>query len=549
MSLEKLSTCFEKYFTEIVALLVVTWLALHVAGVVYGSQNVPMHVSYVGDEQSPVNGALHMLKEHNPFALRNHTVLYYGPLFATFAVPAVVADAGYSVLFEEVRSAQEYKEKLLFDWGGIVLGIHTTAVLVSLVTLVFFYKLLMLESINASKNRKVALLGVSLLALNYYFFEYSHFYKHWIFIQMSVVGQLYFALRIREVKGVRKSDWLWHGVLASVIFGVSYFGLAYSVAFLPLAYTIWRGGGVSRRNLYTYVLLLVVACFVIYLWHPYALQRYLGFTGVGDMAGKVNNSQNPFLLSTVSLSYYFKLVVVNHLTLFGAGIVLTYAGVRKIQKSTWFLLYMLFSIVLVTAVLFVPVPHHEGRYMLPVILALIVGVSVALVQYVNGREMQTRVVTISLVTLLGCYLLSHGVFVGKWIDLYAKGPAEREMISKILELQTEDEPVLFVHNYLVGYPHTYESYEAYMKKTGKTEVNLYREILETPLPAHLKPLNVRYVQAGEFADNPQLLFEYEHVAYQYIERPWELNQFDYIDENPLRLWYADVLLPSYMLIK
>lgn len=532
----------------IVGVLLAIWMAAHYAGIMYGTTNVPLHISYVGDEQAPVNGALHILEDKSPLGLRNHRNVYYGPIFSMIALPAVVGDFVYRVVHEGVRSASDYKHVILFDWGGIIRGLRLTALVAALIALWFAYRIFMSPSLAIVSNRMYALCGTSLIALNFYFFEYSHFYKHWIFLLACLLGQLYYAIRIRESNGVRTSDWVLHGIFSVVSFGINYFSALYLVAYLPLAYRMWKVGGAARRLLMWYIGAIVGAGALVVAWHPYALIRYFGFVGTGSMAGKLNNIQNPFVLSGASVIYYLKVVVLNHLALVGAGAVLTVVFVRhKVRGQGWWF-YMLGSIMVATAILFVPAEHHEGRYMLPVILMLLVGIGSALIHYLNTPTMRSRAYTVVLATLLGAYLVFHVVHIGKWIVVYQAGPPEQAMIARALELERDQRPILLVQNYIAGYPHTRDAYRIYAHQTGKGEVNLYQELIQAPRPS-IQLLNARYVFIRDFDANPHVLDQYAHAIRVYEPRQGELNQFDYMDEDLLRLWYYDELMPRYEELK
>ena len=101
------------------ALLLSCWMLLHIPALWYGTDNLPLHQSYVGDEQSPVNGALHVLQAKNPLALRNLPTLYYGPVFASLAVTAVAIDFGEKYIRGIAQDATAYKNHILFDWGEL----------------------------------------------------------------------------------------------------------------------------------------------------------------------------------------------------------------------------------------------------------------------------------------------------------------------------------------------------------------------------------------------------------------------------------------------
>ncbi len=527
--------------------LVFGWLALHTVGITYGTRELPLHQSYVGDEQSPVNGALHMLQEKSPLGLRNVTTLYYGPVFATLALPAVVGDFVYKCVSEKACSAEAYRDSILWDWGGIVVGIRLTSVLASVLGLYILYLLFMTKTLNPLGVQRYALFGVGLVALNYYYFQYSHFFKHWLFVLVILFAQLYLAIRIKETEGKRAFLWWMHGALSVASFGISYISAMYMVAFLPIAFTLWRAGEtVVRRHLYRYAMGFTAGCALVLWWHPYAFFRLLGFVGLNSgTAGGLGTTQNPLAGGASSWGYYGTEILLNHAPLVLAFGVLLYvlsrAGLRK--HVAW--LWMFGAVTITTLLLFAPSAHHEGRYMLPVILMLLLATIVAWMQY----RQQTPGLTKAGIVLSGLfilYALYHGIHIARWMSIYARGPAEHVVLPEILAAQkTSDTPVALIQGYIFGHVHTKEAYAAYIEKRGRQDTNLYKAIMETALPEGVEPLNVRYVWPQEYGPNPGSIDGYDAVFMHVIPREPEINQFDYMDQNLLRLWHWDMLMPRY----
>ena len=107
-----------KHFAITISALCLFWGILHIPGIVYGTQNTPLHISYMtADEQSPINGALHILESRSLQAVRSATALYYGPIFAIVAVPAVAADFIVKLVYGMVSGAQSYKDLVVWNWG------------------------------------------------------------------------------------------------------------------------------------------------------------------------------------------------------------------------------------------------------------------------------------------------------------------------------------------------------------------------------------------------------------------------------------------------
>ncbi len=533
------------------------WTCLHVVGVTYGTHNLPLHQSYIGDEQAPVNGALHILQDKSLLAVHNLKTLYYGPVFAVFALPAVVSDFTVRFVTGEVSGADDYKNFILWNWGGIVLGIRITATLVSLMTLIFVYKILSLESINEKKDMLLAFFGTTIVGLNFYFFEYSHFFKHWVFVIFFLVAQIYFALRLREVDGKRSIYWILHGICFVLSFGINYLSAIYAIAFLPLLYLLWiKKDKVARKYIYLYVGGVSFTSLLILLWHPYAFLRYLGFLNIGDVtSGGVGNTYNPVTSVDNSWGYYLTEIFFNNLPLVIGVLILLYLLYKRgVIKKQLYWLWMFISIALINMLVFCPSTHHEGRYMLPTIMMLLLLTGVALVKFINNIKNHELVIFRLVSLLLILYIGFHVVHIGKWIEIYAQGPVEKEILKEIFERQEKNEdlstnPVLLIQSYIAGNVHTKEAYEFYIEKRGREDMNLYKAIMSAPLPDNIDLLNARYVFDQDLPQGYLEISEYEMV-YQYLTpRSKELNLFDYFDENLLRLWYWKSFSPRYVRIK
>ena len=103
-----------------------------------------------------------------------------------------------------------------------------------------------------------------------------------------------------------------------------------------------------------------------------------------------------------------------------------------------------------------------------------------------------------------------------------------------------------IDSYILGIPHTREAYQAYAAQTGKMEVNLYKALFETE-PQGVKAYDIYYASYDEvMADPKSIMRRYPTVIQQFEPlRKKELNQFDFVDEDIARIWYADALLPTY----
>ena len=538
----------------LVSVAVLVWLIAHSAGIAYGTNDVPLHQSYIGDEQASVNGALHMLDSRSIFGFRNLTTFYYGPIFAVIDTPAIVLDFAGKYATGVVHSAQAYRDYIIYDWGGIVYNLHVTAVLASLLGLYAAYCLMKTRTMNPSGRRWLPYLSVGLVAVNFYFFEYSHFAKHWTFIIPLILLQYYSFIRISETDGARERYWLIHSLATVLIFGISYVGILSLVMWLP-----WLIGIVRRRDtallrrFVAYSLVMLAGFVVMIAWDPYPFVRDISFLGVGTPKGGMDTTQNPLYFADNSILWYGTLIVLNDLGLVLAFILLFGSlCLKKIWRS-----HALWSLLLPALgffFLFALPSHHEGRYMLPTIVLLILATGYLLSEYAVHRDeigpkAWRPLLRTSLVTLLACYTAFQIVVDAEWITTYAKGPPEKQAIAEILDLQKTGAPVLVVQNYILGQPHDKASYDAYIAKSAKQDVNLYQAIMATDPPASLALLNVRYDFQVEFAADPSIIKRYPHVIVQYVPIPDQINQFDYFDENVMLLWYHDDLSPSYTVLK
>lgn len=538
----------------VVAMALILWGIAHIPGVMYGTHQIPLHQSYIGDEQSSVNGALHMLESRSIVGFRGHPVFYYGPLFAIIDTPAILADFALKYTSGVIQSADDYRNYIIYDWGGIVLNLHITAVLASMLGLYAAYCLMQTRTMNPAGRRWLPYFSVALLAVNFYFFEYSHFSKHWTFVIPLILLQIYSFVRISETEGKTHKYWLAHSAATIAVFGVSYVGILSLIVWLPRLIRVIRERDWMFLRTFTLYSLVILGGFLVMIgWNPYTFFRILSFLGIGEPGGGMGTAHNPFYFADNSIFWYGSQIVLNNLALVLALLLLSlYLFAKKIWRSP-----VLWSLLLpaLTFFFFFALPsHHEGRYMLPTIVLLILTTGYLLSEYVAqtssmGTSFLRPLLRTSLVTLFAFYFVFQIVVDMQWMHIYARGPIEKHAIAKILELQKSGGPVLVVQNYILGAPHDRVSYAAYIEKSGKADVNLYQAIAETEPPASVPLLNVRYAFLAEFAENPLLAAQYAHVIVYF--RPVEglINQFDYFDEDVMRLWHYDTLSPSYSLLE
>lgn len=546
------------YISIVFTSLLVLWAVAHTAGILWGTQDVPMHQTYVADEQRPVNGALHMLQEKSIFGLRNKEEFWYGPIFAVLAVPAVVIDFTKQFLFDGVRSAQGYRDSIIFDWGGIVFWLHMSVTVASVIGLLVLFRMFMLKTLNPAfqSHHRMLLAGLvtSLVALNYFFFENSTIFMNWMFVLIFLIGQLYVGLLIYESKGKRNLYWWIHGALTLLSFGINYLNIIYMIAFVPLAFILWKKNDEGvRRNLYVYTGALILGLLFIIWWNPHTFIRLLGFLGLGSMAQELNaveysNTFTPFYSREMSFWYYGKVVLLNHISIFMALVLLARPIFIQRFKKNFIWIWMFGSVALVNFVVFGSLAHHEERYVLITTVTLLLMTGTAVIKYLMLPS-RKRIVVIAVSVLLVWYFAFHIAHIGKWIDIYADGPAEKEMIAEVLAMQKEGESIVLVQDHIAGHVHTKEAYQAFITMKNAEHVNLHKAIMAAPLPEGVPRMDVRYIHVREYETDPSLIDNYTH-AIQYVQRcSLEINQATYLAENILSLWYWDLCKPMYIRLK
>lgn len=546
------------YISIAFGLLLVLWAVAHTAGIFWGTQNVPMHQTYVADEQRPINGALHMLQEKSMFGLRDKEEFWYGPIFAVLAVPAVVVDFTKQFLFDGVRSSQAYRDSIIFDWGGIVLWLHVTVTIAGILGLIVLFRMFLLKTLNTAfqPHHRILLAGLatSLVGCNYFFFENSTIFMNWMFVVIFLIGQLYAGLLVYESKGKKKLYWWLHGILTVLSFGINYLNIIYMIAFVPIAFVLWKANkeGV-RRNLYMYTGALVLGLLFIIWWNPHTFIRLLGFLGLGSMAETINTSElnntfTPFYHMELSFWYYGKVVLLNHISIFFALALVARSIFIKRFKENFIWMWMFGSVAFINFLVFGSLAHHEERYILITTVTLLLLAGTAVMKYLILPS-RKRIVVIALSVLLVWYLSFHIAHIGKWIDIYADGPAEKAMIAEVLALQKEGESVALVQDHIAGHVHTKEAYQVFMEQKNATDVNLYKAIMAAPLPEDVPKMNARYIMLKEYEANPALIDDFTH-AIQYVRIcSLEINQATYIGENILSLWFWDDCKPKYIHLK
>ena len=194
--------------------------------------------------------------------------------------------------------------------------------------------------------------------------------------------------------------------------------------------------------------------------------------------------------------------------------------------------------------------HHESRYILPVMVLLIIYLGALLVSYFQDKNIKNRLITVSIIIFI-----SFSFLYNTFIDIMSsrillQGHKEEKLIREIKQIQTKEpsSKTLLVKYYLLGAPHTKDAYWDYMNKTNKTKVNLYNELLKTPLPEGIASLSVEYSIPIYFKLNKEIIKKYNHIIYYYEIAPEQKPEPDYFDVNALNLLYHKSLSDSYFLL-
>ena len=539
-----------RFFHNLMLVFLGVWVCAHVPGLTYGAFNIPLHMTYVGDEQVSVNSALRVLNEKSILAFRNREMQYYGPMFVAIDTPGVAFDFVWKYVTGVVSSPEEYKRYIVWDWGGIIRAVRVTAILSMLFGLVVVYKLANTATLNPSRNRYVPYLVTGLMAVNYFYFEYSHFSIHWAYVIPCLFLAWYTLVRIQETEGKLVWCWFVHGAAVVVSFGVSYFSLIFLSMWWPTLWGMWRE---KNRALFvrwiSAMIVTGIACALIVWWHPYAFLRYLSFVGIGADMHHLGDTQNPFVMTNPSWIPYIWQIVINNLGLVAVFILLILVLWRRTHLWRSAVLWTILWPGIMNYFLFAPAEHYEGRYALPTIVALVIASGYLLSVYLAHTELHTRLVSIMLVTFLAWYTGFHLVHDTLWMHIFAQGPIEQEAVQTVLELQKTGAPVLIVNSYIFGYPHTKDSYHAFAEHRKFGDIPLYREIYAHPLPSGRPILDARYMFLKDFDANPRVLNEYKHAVLLFRPRSTDWNQFSYFDEDIVSNWYYRELSPTYIVIK
>ncbi len=498
------------------------WFGLHIPAILYGTEHTPLHVSYLtADEQSPINGALHVLQSKSILGLQNQHTLYYGPVFALIAVPAAVLDFAYRYVIGEISQPLDYKDVVVWHWGGILAWARGIAVLIGFLGIYACFTLFSTKTLNLTGDRRIPWLAASLLATNYLYFEYSGAFRHWIIMVVLLLWQFVVLVWILEKENHRR--WLWVGqvLLTTAAFGISYLGLLYQVFWIPVLYTWWRERAWVYLREFGYHLIGVGGGLILMvLWHPYGFMRTFGlfrFAAGGAEAAPVVATGSALHTLLTSFGYYTQVIIINNAVLCGAILIwLLWCLRTKYLPQVRYLFFVPLFPAVANHMFFGFVAHTESRHMLPTIVCLLIAL---LIGYVQARptSISSRAYWI-VIAAIGIGLVQIGGFV----RMMSYGPPERVLMLPQIHAWQEADPgtsILLVKNWPIGYVHTRVAYADYISRYNKSQYELWQHILTAEPPKDVVPINVYYKHYDESVTQEDMQ-HYDHVV---IHHPPEVG--------------------------
>lgn len=534
----------------------VLWLAFHVPSIQYGASDLPLYITHIGDEQVPVNGALHVLNEKNILALRDANKAYYGPIMVMLAVPATLLDYARVSLLEGVSSAVEYRNYVVWNWGGILTFGRILAVVTSFVGLVIFFRILLLPEINPKKYLLPAFLMTTLLATEYFYFHYTAQFRHWAFLNVILLSQLYLYFLLKRTGF--QSWWYWglQALLTITTFGISYLGALFNLVWATDIFRWLRNPKGHKSSLIrfsAYSVSVLVGAGLIVLWHPYAFFRLFGIVS-SDLTKDTSSSVLEEDYGTsLSFNYYGELFLNNHLGIVIAGVFLLWLIWMSRKKITIGGYVIPVVILLVSYVLLFGLQsHHSTHYFLPAIVLVHLLVSILFIGVSNISKVGlNQFLWIAAAFFFGTQLAFNGAVIHKLLEVLRDGPPELTLAEHLISMQErEGGNVLLSGCGPIGVPHTREAYEDFAGRAERYKTNLYSTILSEgfPFPADVTLLDAYYddnLPTGERLNSGQ----YDRVVLCNIfNAEDDPNKRLIFETRLLNYWNPEPFLTRYVLV-
>jgi len=531
------------------------WFLVHLPLINYGTESLPIHAAYVGDEQGPINGALHILADKSPLALRDAYNTQYGPLMSVLAIAPVLVDFTEHTVLNKSFSADSYKNAIIWDWSGVLEKGRLIALATSV--LAFFAVFLIAKEASGPIWRPwfIGGLAVLLLATNFHFFIYASHFRHWIFVVTILLWQVWFLLQIRKQNGKKWTSWLLMTILSATIFGISYFGIFFLIIWLPtLIEWVIKRDWLPIRNFLIHGVLFFILASLIVVWVPGPFFRAIGI-GYGDLTRQgVEEHINEDYGKSLSFTYYFEVAGANNVALLIGLMILIILLWRGRYDFDW-VIFTSIGLGMVGYFSFFSLQsHHEPRYILPSIVLLIVMMVFALSSIATQIKNQHKF-WYSLVFILICFqLLFHSVHIAKMLGTYAKGGAEQELLSRLepfLKDADEKIKVIALRDNLFGRPHTKEAYARYAQTFDFSDRGLFVTLQnEAVYPEDRYLLDIDYFSFLHLPPSSAPdLSQYDLIISRHRPNEPDIpNDRDLIDVNMLNHWYPRLWQEQYVLI-
>ncbi|MDE2041032.1 MAG: hypothetical protein KGI59_01435 [Patescibacteria group bacterium] len=558
----------KKRLTIIIAGLFVVWVTIHLPGILYGTDHVPLHASYLtADEQSPINGALHVLEAKSLFGLRNQPTLYYGPVFAIIALPAVIADFVVRLMTHAVTGAGSYKDFIIWSWGGILGWARLIAVVASFWSLIGMYRLFRTKTFNPRNHSWLPYAAAIFLGFSTLFFEYADTFRHWPFEICILVWQLYLLVRLaedphdercRRRAGIR---WSISALLTIAIFGIGYLGIMYQIMWLPLMIRWLKAKNWLRLKQFAqYVLAVVMGCALMIWWHPYGFIRTLGLAGIVAPQTSLGAVQSVNIVNGTAHSFWFylQIIFIDNPLMIILGLVLAFILIRAKKLPSHYVIWTLAITAAANYLVFSIPAHHESRYMLPTVVFMTIGVLLLYSWWCGDEAARIRTdrrlqMAVKILFIIS-FILSLVQIIG-WDRMLAAGPDERRLIiPQILAWQRENRAakILVQKNWPLGYVHTHDAYVNFVTTYNKGNSDLWAYILSLQPPKNITPINVYY----RYLDQPITQADmkaYDHVV---VNVPaaidpniWSGSPRDQFDYRPWTVWNYAAYQDTYDILK
>lgn len=475
----------------VICVLASVWVWVHQSMLLYGTSEVPLHKTHIGDEQSPVNAALHMLKDLNPLSIRESGT-YYGPVMATLSVPAAVADFAWRLGAGQVDGRVQYQDLLVWDWGGVLYFSRVVAALAGFLGICALF--LLIREITDTSSRFPAFLAAFLLATNLIYFEYAAFFRVWIFIVSAFLWQLYLTVLISKGRISINRGFILSALVGVFSFGLNYLTILFQIFLAPYFFAwIKQSSKKLLLGLVYYTIIYVAGVAAIIAWYP---RPFFNMLQIGT--GSQSLSVEVGLLTTITNTglYYGEIFLISNLPLVLIVLIAAIFFRRVLSPEKRLLLMSVLVTAAAYAALILSVGWTHARYSLPLMVCFVVVVSVILTSdIIQGRWGVRAVFLRRLLPVLAVVQISFGMIGAVTIARSFEGlPSE---IAVVQSLPSESTIVVVRPRYyglteLVGVAHTQATYEAFFASLGLQKLEYYDYLLSTQPPANQERYTIYY---------------------------------------------------------